>query len=470
MLFNTLEFVLFLPVAIIGYFLLPYKFRWIFLLAASYYFYMCWKPEYIILIVLSTLIDYFCGLKMGQLPDKRKRRPYLLLSLVTNLGLLMGFKYFNFFSESAEQFIHLFDASVQLPLIDFLLPVGISFYTFQTLSYSIDVYRGNQPAEKHPGYFALYVSFFPQLVAGPIERFSSLSPQLKAPHSFTYDNLKNGLRLILFGLFAKMVLADNFAPLADQVFDQPDTYGSAGVASGMLFYAFQIYGDFYGYSLIAIGSARIMGISLMDNFRSPYLATGIADFWRRWHISLSTWFQDYVFLPMGGSRVGNLRWAFNILVVFLISGLWHGANWTFVAWGLCYVFLYLIEKGVDRVLKIDRKVRPLTWRHVLLVVTTFMLVVLTWTFFRSPDIHHAFHMFDVLFRDIPAVSTLHQPLFSWTLLGVFVLLEILLYNTRYDRWVDSQHWILRWAGYTALIFAILVFSGVEDQPFIYFQF
>lgn len=470
MLFNTLDFVLFLPVIIIVYFSLHVKFRWIFLLAASYYFYMCWKPEYAILIALSTLIDYYCSIEMGKRLSKKKRKPFLILSLVANLGLLMGFKYFNFFSESAEIFINQFDASVQLPLIDFLLPVGISFYTFQTLSYSIDVYQGKQEAEKHLGYFALYVSYFPQLVAGPIERFSSLSPQLKAAQTFDYSNLKQGLRLILFGLFAKMVIADNFAPLVDEVYKDPNSFGSSGTASAMLFYSFQIYCDFFGYSLIAIGSARIMGIRLMDNFKTPYLATGIADFWQRWHISLSTWFRDYLFLPMGGSRVTNFRWALNILVVFLVSGFWHGANVTFILWGLVFAIAYLLERGLHRVLKTRRDAPLFSLKHVLTVLVTFIIVTVAWVFFRSENVDKAILVLSVLVSDIKAIAPLHEASFNWTLLAIFVLIDFTLFNKRFDTWIDEQVLLVRWLSYSLLIFAILVFAGVEDHPFIYFQF
>ena len=307
MLFNTIEFVLFLPLVIFAYYLLPHKLRWILLLAASYFFYMSWKVEYIFLIILSTLIDYACGIFMEKLKDKNARLPFLILSLSANLGLLFFFKYYNFASENLNLLFDKIEINKELPLMKFLLPVGISFYTFQTLSYSIDVYFRRQKAERHLGYFALYVSFFPQLVAGPIERFSRLSPQLKAPHTFSYENLAKGLRLILYGLFIKMVIADNLAGLVDQIYATPQHFSSLDIITGIVFYSFQIYSDFYGYSIIAIGSAQIMGISLMDNFRTPYLAKNIAEFWQRWHISLSTWFRDYLYYPLGGNQVKKLR-------------------------------------------------------------------------------------------------------------------------------------------------------------------
>ena len=470
MLFNTIDFVVFLPIILIAYFAIPPRFRWILLLTGSYYFYMCWKPEYIILIAFSTLIDYYCALQMQKHLSKAKRKPFLWLSLASNLGLLMGFKYFNFFSESMEVFIHQFDASVQLPLIDFLLPVGISFYTFQTLSYSIDVYQGKQSAEKHLGYFALYVSYFPQLVAGPIERYSRLAPQLRLAQTLTWENARRGLRLILFGLFTKMVIADNFAPLVDQVYNDPELYGSSGVASAMLFYSFQIYGDFFGYSLIAIGSARIMGISLMDNFKTPYLATGIADFWQRWHISLSTWFRDYLFLPLGGSRAKISRWVLNILIVFMVSGFWHGANFTFILWGLVFALAYLLEKGFDRILPSRKSFQLFSSRHILRVTVTFLIVTLAWVFFRSSSVDQAFEMFGYLFHQISPQEVLHEASLNWTLLLVFILVDIALYNRRFDEWIEDKPLLVRWASYGLLLFSILIFSAVEDHPFIYFQF
>lgn len=382
----------------------------------------------------------------------------------------MGFKYFNFFSDGIEDVFNLFDVSLSLPVVDYLLPVGISFYTFQTLSYSIDVYNGNQNPEHHLGYFALYVSFFPQLVAGPIERFSRLNPQLKKAHSFNYDNLKNGLRLILFGLFAKMVVADNFAPIVDQVYDNPELYSSGDIASAMLFYSFQIYCDFFGYSLIAIGSALIMGIKLMDNFKSPYLAMGIADFWQRWHISLSTWFRDYLYFPMGGNRVKISRWILNILIVFIVSGFWHGAHITFIVWGLVFAITYLVENALDKVLKINRDIRTFSVKHILLAAKTFLIVTIAWVFFRSENMLDAGTVFRTLFTGGSGVEYIENYSFLWTILIVFILIDIALFNQRYDGWAEKQPLIIRWATYVVLTFAILVFAGVEDHPFIYFQF
>ncbi len=471
MLFNTIDFVIFLPVVIIFYFLIPHKYRWILLLAASYYFYMSWKVEYVFLIVTSTLIDYLSGLKMDKLPDKKSKLPYLILSLCANLGLLFSFKYFNFAVENLNFLFQKIGLQNEIPLMNLLLPVGISFYTFQSLSYSIDVYFGRQKAEKHLGYFALYVSFFPQLVAGPIERFSRLTPQLRAYHTFSYDNLVNGLRLILYGLFIKMVIADNLSSIVDQVYASPESFASLDILKGIFFYSFQIYCDFYGYSIIAIGSALIMGIKIMDNFKTPYLARSISEFWQRWHISLSTWFRDYLYYPLGGNRVTKYRWVINVIIVFVISGIWHGANWTFVIWGALFGGLYLIEKTLNKSLKLTKTYAPYSFGHILLAVKTFTLVTFIWVFFRSQSFNEAISVFNLLFQNInmPTGSLIiHKSI--WIFLIVFIISDVTMYNKRFDTWVGNLSFSLRWSIYGFLLFAIIVFASVENFPFIYFQF
>lgn len=471
MLFNTIEFVLFLPLVIFAYYLLPHKLRWILLLAASYFFYMSWKVEYIFLIILSTLIDYACGIFMEKLKDKNARLPFLILSLSANLGLLFFFKYYNFASENLNLLFDKIEINKELPLMKFLLPVGISFYTFQTLSYSIDVYFRRQKAERHLGYFALYVSFFPQLVAGPIERFSRLSPQLKAPHTFSYENLAKGLRLILYGLFIKMVIADNLAGLVDQIYATPQHFSSLDIITGIVFYSFQIYSDFYGYSIIAIGSAQIMGISLMDNFRTPYLAKNIAEFWQRWHISLSTWFRDYLYYPLGGNQVKKLRWIINIMIVFVVSGIWHGANWTFIIWGALFGIIYLIEKLINTRLNIEKKHRAFSPGHLLLACKTFVLVTFIWVFFRSQNLNEAIAILKFIFTGTEQINqALLVPGYVWFWLITFIVSDVLLYNKRFDFWLADLPLVGRWLIYGVLIFSIIVYAGVENFPFIYFQF
>ncbi len=464
MLFNSLHFLIFFPVIVLLYYLTKSKYRWILLLAASYYFYMVWRVEYIFLILFSTLIDYWAGLQMGRRDTRRKRLPFLLMSLCSNLGLLGFFKYYYFVNDSIRWSLALFDSGYNYPVFDLLLPVGISFYTFQTLSYSIEVYWGTQKPEKHLGNFALYVSFFPQLVAGPIERFSNLGTQLKEHHRFSWDNLRNGLRLMLYGLFTKMVVADNLSVYVDKFYENPSTYeiGYAWVAT--LFYSLQIYGDFYGYSLIAIGAALILGIKIMDNFQNPYFALSIHEFWRRWHISLSTWFRDYLYVPLGGNRVRKRRWVINIILVFTISGLWHGAAWTFIVWGSIHGLLYLSEEVFGKVKKMP------SWLKLVMVIKTLIIVNIAWVFFRSPDFDTAGQTIYQLF--IPGLGSdqLAVDILVWVIITVFIVSDFLLYNSRFDRWIESKPLLVRWASYAILLYGILAFAGVENKPFIYFQF
>jgi D-alanyl-lipoteichoic acid acyltransferase DltB (MBOAT superfamily) len=469
MLFNTWQYIIFLPVVVIIYYLIPHKYRWILLLGASYYFYMCWKAEYLILILGSTAIDYWASLRMSRHRSKKKRKKYLILSLFTNLGILFLFKYFNFFSESFTAVLEQFDIFRETKTFNLLLPVGISFYTFQTLSYTIEVYMGKQKVERHLGIFATYVAFFPQLVAGPIERFYNLGPQFKTRQIFTYSNLTNGLRLILYGLFIKMVIADNISVYVDQVYANPLDYNRWSVITALFFYSFQIYSDFYGYSLVAIGSALLLGIKVMDNFKTPYMAKNIAEFWSRWHISLSTWFRDYVYIPMGGNRVKISRWGLNIMVVFMVSGLWHGANWTFVIWGAMYGVIYLIEHVTGKFLPIGTN-KGISLVNIIRMLKNFFLVTIIWIFFRSPSIAEAGDIFSAIFNNGEVFDLFQVPGRIWIFLVFFILSDIVLYNTRFDKWCGERHLIIRWGVYFILIFSIIAFSGVENFPFIYFQF
>lgn len=471
MLFNSIDFVIFFPLVVLLYFLTPFKFRWILLLAASYYFYMSWKLEYLILIIISTLIGFGSGILMSKISDKNWRLIILLASLGANLSILFYFKYFNFVAENVNLLFQKLAIHKQFWPIEYLLPVGISFYTFQTLSYSLDVYWKKQEPEKHLGYFALYVSFFPQLVAGPIERYSHLTPQLKEKHSFTYFNLANGLRLILYGLFIKMVIADNLAVFVDKLYAAPENYSSGSILSGIFLYSFQIYCDFYGYSVVAIGTALILGVKLMDNFKTPYLAKNIDEFWQRWHISLSTWFRDYIYFPLGGNRVSKFRWVLNILIIFIVSGIWHGANWTFIVWGALYGCLYLIENTINKMVGIKKEARSFSVKHILLALKTFVLVSFIWVFFRSQSIGEAITIFQLVFHPVQnASAALQVPIFVWIWLGVFIVSDIILYNKRFDSWVEKLPIWGRWTIYGLLIFSIVVYAGLESFPFIYFQF
>ena len=330
MLFNSFEFAVFFIIVVLLYFALPFRYRWLHLLISSYIFYMSWRWEYIFLIVGQTVVIFYCGRNIARSEGVFRRKVWLTLSLVWSLGLLFFYKYYDFARRSLEEAGAELGMTPALPMMDVIVPVGISFYTFQALSYTIDIYTGNVEEERHFGRFALFMAFFPQLVAGPIERASNLLIQLRRNNSLDLERLSSGLALMLWGLFKKVVIADRLAIYVNQVYGDPSVHSGSTLLLATYFFAFQIYCDFSGYSDIAIGAARILGYDLMQNFRLPYLAQSIAGFWRRWHISLSTWFRDYLYFPLGGNRVGLRCWVFNIIVVFTVSGLWHGAAWTFV--------------------------------------------------------------------------------------------------------------------------------------------
>lgn len=491
MLFNSVEFMIFFPLVVSAYFLCPARYRWALLLAASYYFYAAWKLEYVLLLLISTSVDYFAGIQMGKLEERSKRLKYLLLSVATNLGLLFAFKYFNFFNESVRGLFDAFNIFYNVPAFDVLLPVGISFYTFQTLGYAIEVYRGRQEPERHLGIFALYVSFFPQLVAGPIERAGRLLPQLRATHRFNEEQVVTGLRLMLWGLFKKVVIADRLAIYVNQVYNSPDGYSGIAMLVATYFFAFQIYCDFSGYSDIAIGAARVLGIRLMDNFRQPYTARSVADFWRRWHISLTTWFRDYLYIPLGGNRVPALRWYVNIAIVFLVSGLWHGANWTFVVWGALHAIYMLLGIGLGgayrwlmRRIIGNEDVPPIpAW---LSIFATFHAVVFSWIFFRANSLSDALMVVGNLGNLATAAplaaifapwadAAVAQPAMEMTL---SVLLIVVLEATQWlerrgnvmQRSFDANPLWLRWSAYVAMTVAIMNLGVAIETPFIYFQF
>ena len=354
MLFNSFAFVIFFIVVLFLYYSIPKQYRWMLLLAGSYFFYMCWKVEYIVLIIASTLIDYLVGLRLSKTENSSTRTLLLVISILTNLGILFTYKYMNFFGENINFLANYLanayasqygmSAHAQYPLLKLLLPVGISFYTFQSMSYTIDVYRRVTTPEKHLGYFAVYVSFFPQLVAGPIERSNHLLPQFREDRQATSAEMVAGLRLMLWGAFKKIVIADQISVVVNTVYETPQEYSGPFLLLATFFFAMQIYCDFSGYSDIAIGCAKTMGFDLMTNFRRPYFASSLGEFWRRWHISLSTWFRDYVYFPLGGNRVAPWAVYLNILTVFIISGLWHGAAWTFIIWGLIHGLILVAER------------------------------------------------------------------------------------------------------------------------------
>ena len=472
MVFNSIEFLIFLPVVVALFYLLPQRARWLMLLAASCVFYMWFVPKYILILLVTIVIDYSAGILMERYADQpKKKKAFMVISIVSTLTVLVIFKYLGFITENLDRLCASLGMETHL-VTHIILPIGLSFHTFQSMSYVIEVYRGHQKAERHFGYYALYVMFFPQLVTGPIERPGNLLRQLHEKKEFRYENISKGMRLILFGFFVKMVVADHLGEYVDEVYGHLDEYNSWTVLGCMVFYSFQIYCDFFGYSIIALGSAKLMGFDITDNFKTPYLSKSIAEFWHRWHISLSTWFRDYVYIPLGGSRVKFGRWAFNILAVFVLSGIWHGAAWTFLLWGFAHGLLHIVEKCLrDR---FPVKESQSKWLNVILdalrVAKTFVLVTLFWVMFRATDFEHLRTIFEAAFTQFGSGEQMSVKPGMWLYLGLLILFDIVLRNTRFDAWCDDQPLALRWLVYAVLVFMVIACSSVYNFPFIYFQF
>jgi alginate O-acetyltransferase complex protein AlgI len=462
MLFNSLLFLIFFLIVTSGYYLFPGKLRWIWLLVASCYFYMYFKPAYILIILFTIIVDYLAGILIENAAGG-KRKVYLLLSLITNIGVLAFYKYFNFIAENINQVLKL-SHSPQIPLLHFLLPIGLSFHTFQAMSYTIEVYRGQQKAERHFGIYALYVLFYPQMVAGPIERPQHILPQLHRAHPFSSSKLMTGLFLMAGGLFKKVVVADRLGLFVDPVFAHPHQHSAIELLLATYFFAFQIYCDFSGYSDIAVGAALTLGIELMKNFNMPYLSANIAEFWKRWHISLSTWFRDYLYIPLGGSRVTFLITCGNIMIVFLISGLWHGANWKYLVWGLIHGAL-LVSYQVMIKLKIRLKgFNFFKW------FLTFNLVCMAWIFFRCNTVSDGIY----IAGKIAGMKSL-----TYSSAGIMSLKEI-WYCIIIILVLLAGEWYLRNAGEfsgrkkalttLALVTACYFLGIFNEAQFIYFQF
>jgi len=477
MFFNSINYIIFYIITVALFFLIPNRYKWFVLLVASYIFYMSWRIEYIFLIITSTLIAYLCAILIG-LSEKRSRRQlYLTISILVNLGILFVFKYFNFFNESGRHLVETLDLTYNIPALDVILPVGISFYTFQTLSYTIDAYHGKVPVERHLGKFALYVSFFPQLVAGPIERSSRLLPQFYRDVTWDNDRILNGLRLILWGFFKKLVVADNLAIYVDCVYGDPVSFGFFSYVLATYLFAIQIYCDFSGYTDIAIGSARILGLDLMENFRRPYFAKSLTEFWHQWHISLSTWLRDYIYIPLGGNRKGESSTYINILVTMVLGGLWHGANWTFLIWGLIHGILLCCEKYVigisgAKIPQVGKTVFPL---NVIKMSLTFNIVCLAWIFFRAESISDALTIVQGIITwrhedDLLSFFTITNRLnmsFHFFLAFIVILHDIFGQRLK-EMTINSTAIYFSWDY--ILIFAILLFGNLNMNSFIYFQF
>ncbi|MCL4294548.1 MAG: MBOAT family protein [Anaerolineae bacterium] len=485
MLFNSIEFLIFFPTVVVLYFACPHRYRWALLLAASYYFYAAWKLEYIVLLIASTLISYLTAILIVKSENQVQRIALLVISLCSNLGILFAFKYFNFVNDSFRTAFNQFNLVYDVPMFQVLLPVGISFYTFQILGYVIDIYRGKLEPERHLGRFALFAAFFPQLLAGPIGRVTSLMPQFYEKFDFDEARVNSGLRLMLWGMFQKVVIADRLGLYVNAVYDNPSNWAGWPILLATFFFAFQIYCDFAGYSDIAIGAARVLGFNLMENFRRPYFAQSPSEFWGRWHISLSTWFRDYLYIPLGGNRVSLPRWYLNLMIVFLVSGLWHGAAWTFVVWGGLHG-LYMVGDVASKSLrgKLAHRLgldRQPTIQVMLSGFVTFSLVCLAWVFFRANSVAEAFLLLNNLlpltnFAELnaPWAAVVSNPAQEMALsLGLILLLMMVHWVQEQQRQVlilwQRPLWF-RWAAYLGLALAIMNLGLTEEAPFIYFQF
>ena len=499
MTFNSVNFILFFPIVVMVYFLIPQRAKNIWLLISSYYFYMSWNPKYVVLIVFCTVITWFGGRMIGYLnertPDtKGKRQKICLVLCVASNLLIMGFfKYFHFLTYNLSRLLDRVGIGIQIPVFDVLLPVGISFYTFQALGYIIDVYRGTIKPEKNLLQYALFVSFFPQLVAGPIERSKNLIHQIHEPHYFDGDRVARGLLLMSWGFFKKLVIADRAALLVTAVYTDYTDYTGIQIAVATMFFAVQIYCDFSGYSDIAIGAAQVMGFTLMENFHSPYFAKSVAEFWRRWHISLTTWFRDYLYIPLGGNRMGKWKKYRNLMITFCISGLWHGASWNYVVWGALNGLYQVIgdltknfRDGVKRFLHVNTQ----CWSYRFFQgVITFILVDFSWLFFRANGVADAlvmlrhmistpefFSMFNT--DNVLGIATLSldEKDFYVLLIAIVVLfmIDFLKDKIHLRTVLMRQNLVFRYAVYYCILFTILIFGiygpEFDASTFIYFQF
>ena len=479
--FISIEFVVFFAIVVCLYFLSPPRRRLSLLLISSYIFYAFSNPYYVLLILFSTSVDYVAAGRIGALPETetRARRTYLLMSIATNLGMLFIFKYFNFFGASIQPLLDGLSIANNPFSHELILPVGISFYTFQSMAYTIDVYRGNTPVERNPAIFATYVVFFPQLVAGPIERANKMLPQFRQHFQFDYDRIVSGFRLMLWGMFKKVVIADRLSVYVNAVYNDASSHQGITLILATVFFAYQIYCDFSGYSDIAIGAARVLGFDLMENFRHPYLSKSVREFWRRWHISLSTWFRDYLYIPLGGNRVSFSRNLLNLFIVFVVSGLWHGASWTFVIWGALHGLFIIIETVLRR-MNIGSESRA---GSIAGYVITFALVMFAWIFFRANSLDDALYIITHLTDFSAGFANITQPFaeLGWPKRLNLVIALGLVIGLQVFEFIDEHHpvraWflrsaVLRWSAYYLGMLAILItlIDVNVEQPFIYFQF
>lgn len=494
MLFNSLEFLIFFPIVTLLYFLIPHNLKVIFLLIASSIFYMAFKVEYILILFFLITVDYFAAFLISKAKGK-KRKIYLLLSIASNLGILFYFKYFNFFFESLSSIMH-FD----FPTLSILLPLGLSFHTFQAMSYTIEVYKRKQKPEKNFFHYALYVMFFPQLVAGPIERPQHLLHQFYEKHYFDYERVTNGIKLIAWGFFKKIVIADRLALFVDPIYNNnPVAQSGISFIFATILFSYQIYCDFSGYSDIAVGTAKILGFRLINNFNSPYFANSPSDFWRRWHISLSSWLRDYVYIPLGGNHVPIYIWPINILITFTLSGLWHGANWTFIIWGALHGVYIIVSNFLGKLINafsLGSVIMKWKFTRLMQIALTFCLVSFAWIFFRAKDVLDANYIATHLLKGLDSYTNdvfLYTSIYSTLPLEaiakpilvtrgindlIIVIIAIIAMQTVYffqkkgDMWtyLSQKPFYIRWTAYSLLFWSIVIFGEFAKKQFIYFAF
>lgn len=499
MLFNSFEFLIFFPIVTLLYFLIPHRLKVIFLLISSCIFYMSFRPEYVLILLLLITVDYFAGLIISKAKGQ-KRKLYLLISILANIGILFYFKYFNFVFDNISYILNAFQIHSDFPKFSLLLPLGLSFHTFQSMSYTIEVYRKKQKPEKNFFTYALYVMFFPQLVAGPIERPQHLLHQFYEKHYFEYTRVTNGIKLIAWGFFKKLVIADNISSFVDPIYNT-SPMGQQGISFilATILFSYQIYCDFSGYSDIAIGTAQVLGFRLVNNFNNPYFANSPADFWRRWHISLSSWLRDYIYIPLGGNRVPRHIWVFNILATFMLSGLWHGASWTFIIWGLLhggYIIISTLLGKLANSISILREILKWKIASYFQIFATFCLVSYAWIFFRARDVSdakyiatHLFNGVDIYIADIIQYASISKsiplemivkPVLITKTMGDFVIVVLaivamqLIYFLQKDgnmwEYLSKKPFYIRWGFYSILFWSIFTFGNFAKKEFIYFAF
>lgn len=496
MIFNSIKFLIFFPITTLIYFIFPKKFKYIWLLISSYYFYMCWNPKYIIILFTSTLITYVTAIlisKFNKLQELNKKILYKKLSviicIVLNLCILGYFKYTNFFAANLNYILEIFKVKFIIPRFDIIMPIGISFYTFQSLGYIIDVYREDIETENNFAKYALFVSFFPQIASGPIGRAKNLLPQINIPNKFNYETMKNGLLLMIWGFFLKLVLADRIAILVNQIYDNYMDYAGFEILIATVLFAIQLYCDFDGYSSISIGAAQVMGFKLMNNFEQPYFAKSVREFWKRWHISLSSWLKDYLYIPLGGSRCSKLKKYRNIMITFLISGLWHGSSWNYIIWGFLHGFYQVLgdsTKSFREKFKTTFKIKTNCFSYKLFqILYTFILVDFAWLFFRAPSALNALKIIKQMFLEFNPWILFDGTLYTYGLdqkdfrlmiysIIILFVVDLLKSKIKIREKVSKQNIVFRWSLYFIAIFSVLIFGiygpGYDASQFIYFQY